>query len=242
MAERRKIIIQTGAGPDESLPTPHFDAEATLTARPVVPLTDQETYQMHYAARGAVKPFWRRPALLALIVLAAVSVGVAAGFAIGIYRNRQVAVTPDATAPSSTAQGAVSDEVVKPPAPTPTPEQARAAIPDQTEEPVVTPKDEPREPTARSERKADEVEAKPPAEAKPPVVPEKKPVKVDEYTIKDGREESQAEREQRREERRAERRENRRRDRDEEINVPRRIDRAAREVDRIREIFEGRQP
>jgi hypothetical protein len=243
MAERRKIVIQTGAGPEEQLPTPHFDAEATLTARPVVPLTDQEAYQMNYAARGAAKPFWRRPALLALIVLAAVSVGVAAGFAIGIYRNRNAAVTPVATAPSSTVQDTGGDEVVKPPAPTPTPEQARAAIPDQPEEPpVVAPKDEPREPTARNERKADEMEARPPVEAKQPAAREKKPVKVDEYTIQEGSEESQAEREQRREERRAERRENRRRGRDEEINVPRRIDRAAREVDRIREIFEGRQP
>jgi hypothetical protein len=252
MAERRKIVIQTGA--DEPLPTPHFDAEATLTARPVVPLTDQETHQMqygNYAGRAAAKPFWKRPALLALIVLVAVGIGVAAGLAIGIYRNRNAAEAPVATTPSSPSQpveDAKIDPTVEQPQPAPT-EQARAAVPDEsdeTDEPQETPaasKVEERERTIRNERKNDDDdEARPTVVAKPPVVREKKPVKIDEYVIEDGREARRAEKEQRREERRDERRGRRRRGREDEVNIPRGIDRAGREVDRIREIFEGRQP
>ncbi len=249
MAERRKIIIQTGAAPDEPLSTPHFDAEATLTARPVVPLTDQEAHQMHYgnpAGHTAAKPFWKRPALLALIVLVAVGLGVAAGLMIGIYRNRNAAETPIATTPSSTVEDAnVGQAVEQPPQPPPA-EQTSSAVPadepDEPDEAPVAPKVEERERTARNERQDDDDEARPPVEAKQPVVREKKPVKIDEYVVEDGREARQAEKEQRREERRAQRRERRRRGREDEINVPRGIERGRREVDRIREIFEGRQP
>lgn len=252
MAERRKIIIQTGAAPDEPLPTPHFDAEATMTARPVVPLNDQESHQVpygNYAGRAAAKPFWKRPALLALIVLAAVGIGVAAGLAIGIYRNRNAAETPVATTPSPALEDASVDQIVEQPQPPPT-EQTRAAVPadvptDEPEETTAEPKVEERERTARNERKDDddEDEARPPVAARPPaVVREKKPIKIDEYVIEDGREARQAEKEQRREERRAERRGRRRRGRDDEMNIPRGIERGRREVDRIREIFEGRQP
>lgn len=248
MAERRKIIIQTGAEPGEPLPTPHFDAEATLTARPVVPLTDQEAQQIHYgnyAGRAGAKPFWKRPALLALIVLAAVGVGIAAGLAIGVYRNRQTAETPVATTPSSTVEEAEVNQTVEQPQPTPPTEQAKAAVPDEPEEETpAEPKVEERERTVRNERKDDDNnDARPPVVVKPPVVREKKPVKIDEYVIEDGRGEARrAENEQRREERRAERRDRRRRGREDDINIPRGIERGRREVDRIREIFEGRQP
>ncbi len=247
MAERRKIIIQTGGAPDEPLSTPHFDAEATMTARPVVPLTDQEAHQRHYGnypGRPIAKPFWKRPALLTLIVLVAVGLGVAAGLMIGLYRNRNAAETPVATTPSSIVEDAnVSQTVEQQPQPSPT-EQTRAAVPtDEREETPAEAKVEERERTARNERKDDDDEARPPVEAKrPAAVREKKPVKIDEYVIEDGREARQAEKEQRREERRAERRERRRRGREDEVNIPRGIERGRREVNRIREIFEGSQP
>lgn len=247
MAERRKIIIETGAEPEEPLPTPHFDTEATLTARPVVPLSDQEPYQPHYNDYGGHvgKPFWKRPALLVLVVLVAVGVGIAAGIAIGFYRSRGAEQTPVAAAPSpttesstptSTKESADSGQVVETPEPEST-SQARVAVPEKPEEPIVEPKDEERERTARNERR--DSDRKDDDEVKPPVVREKKPVKVDEYIIEDGRE---AEKERRREERRAERREKRRRQRDEESNFPRQVERTGRELDRIRDIFEGRQP
>lgn len=250
MAERRKIIIETGAQ-DEPLSTPHFDTEATLTARPVVPLSDQEIHPTNYGdySRSAAKPFWKRPALLVPIVLVAVGIGVAAGLAIGIYRNRSAAQTPVATAPTPVTENTDLSQTVEPPtppaAPTPAP-QERVTVPaEPEEEPAVEPKEEELERTARNERverKDNDREAKPPVAVKPPVVREKKPVKVDEYVIEDGREDRQAEREQRREERRAERRERRRRGREDDIIVPRGVQRAGREVERIREIFEGRQP
>lgn len=253
MAERRKIVIETGAEPSEPLPTPHFDTEATLTARPVVPLTDQETYRTNhggYAARPA-KPFWKRPVLLIPIILAAVGIGIAAGFAIGMYRNRNAVQPPVATAPAPTAESTDLSQTVEPPPAreeaVPEPE-ARASVPEETEETKETEKtaDEPKveereRTTARNERKNedDENEARQAVVVKPPVaVREKKPIKVDEYEIEDVRAERQAERERRREERR----ERRRRQREDDISVPRGIDRGVREADRIREIFEGRQP
>ena len=233
MAERRKIIISTGASPDEPLSTPHFDAEATMTARPVVPLTDQEPYQMPrgaYVGRTA-KPFWKRPGLLVLLGLVAIGIGVAAGFAIGIYRNRSVAQSPVTTAPSSTVENANPRQTVEPPAPTPAP-QERAAVPEKTEEPAVEPKDEERDRTVRNERKDDD------NQVKPPVVRDKKRGEIDDddNDVAEAREEEQAEREQRREERRERRRRQR-----EEIRLPQ-VERAGRELDRIREIFEGKQP
>jgi hypothetical protein len=259
MAERRKIIIETGAA-DEPLSTPHFDTEATLTARPVVPLSDQETHQLSYGAhsgRAAARPFWKRPAMLALIVLVAVGIGVGAGFGIGLYRNRQTAPTPVAAAPPSTTEdvnaGQTVEQLPAPPQPTPTPQERAAVHPDEREAPPVEPKreDEPkgeereRTATARNERKSDDDDkaSRPVAAEKPAAVARgKKPIKVDEYIIEDGREAGRAEEEQRREERRAERRERRRRQREDEVDIPRGVDRAGKEVNRIREIFEGRQP
>jgi hypothetical protein len=249
MAERRKIVIETGAS--EPLSTPHFDAEATLTARPVVPLTDQEAYGANpggYAAPSA-KPFWKRPALLIPIILAAVGVGIAAGFAIGIYRNRSAAQTPVVTAPTPAPENTDLSRTVEPPPPPAEEEEAepetRAAIPEEkeeAEEPPVVAKDEERERSARNERRDDDDdkdEARQPVVAKPPPASrEKRPIKVDEYEIEDGRVERQAERERRREERRG----RRRRQRQDDLDIPRGVERGVREADRIREIFEGRQP
>ena len=260
MAERRKIVIETGAELGEPLPTPHFDTEATLTARPVVPLTDQETYRANYgsyAARSA-KPFWKRPALLIPIILVAVGIGIAAGLAIGIYRNKSAAQqAPLATAPTAASENTDLSQTVEPPPPAPpvqevTEREASAPILEETEEKeeaeepeekTVTRKDKDEEPErpARKERKddADDNEARQPVVARQPaVVREKRPIKVDEYNIEDERVARRAERELRREERRN----RRRRQREEAIGVPRAIERGINETDRIREIFEGRQP
>ena len=258
MAERRKIIIETGAEPSEPLPTPHFDAEATLTARPVIPLTDQEIHRTNYgdyAARPA-KPFWKRPALLVPVILAAVGIGIAAGFAIGIYRNQSAAQAPVATAPT-TATAPENTDLSKTVEPPPLAEEVlpepEARIPvvseteetkedEEREERPAAPKVEERERSARDERRRDDDddnEARQPVAVKPPAAArERKPVKVDEYSIEDERAERRAERERRREERR----DRRRRQREDEISVPRGIERGVREADRIREIFEGRQP
>jgi hypothetical protein len=253
MTERRKIVIETGGG--EPLPTPHFDAEATMTARPVVPLSEQETYRTNQGTYGArpAKPFWRRPALLIPLILAAVGIGVAAGFAIGIYRSRNAAQAPVAAAPAQASENtdlgqaveppqAQEEKVIEPVASAPIAEDKEEKKEPEENVAAATPKDEERERPVRNEKKADDDddnEARPSAVVKPPVVTrEKKPIKVDEYEIIDEQAERQAERERRREDRR----ERRRRQRQDELTIPRGIERGAREVDRIREIFEGRQP
>jgi len=231
MAERRKIVIPTGLNPDEPLPTPHFDAEATMTARPVVPLVDPET---NYARSGqvagsAAKPFWKRPALLVLVALVAIGVGVAAGFAIGLYRNRTTAQSSPAASPTPLAENADIGQTVEPPLQSPP--QIRAPAPAITEHPPGEPEEEAK-PAAREERRNDRGK-------QPVLVPDQERESSNEDDrIAEDREERQIEREQRR----AERRERRRRERDEDSGVPRQVDRAGREVDRIREIFEGRQP
>ena len=232
--ERRRIIIPTGAQPDEPLPTPHFDAEATQTARRVVPLSEQDAARMQYGNYQArfAKPFWKRPAGIALIVLVAVGVGVAAGFAIVKYRNRQTTQTPVTSAPPTTVENAkASPQTVEPPQPTP---ETRVAVP---EKPAETPA-EPNEPEtarpARNNQKDDD------QEATPPVVRDNKRDKKNENDDDQVTDEGQAERERRREERR----DARRRQREEErTDIPRQIDRAGRQINnRIREIFEGKQP
>jgi hypothetical protein len=242
MAEIKKIIIPTGANPDESLPTPHFDAEATLTARPVIPLSEQERLRMRrggYAA-GVEKPFWKRPMLLALIVLIAVGVGVAAGLAIGIYRNRSTAQNPVASAPpSTTVENAKADQQVEQPAPVTT-RQASAAVPEtRVETSPAQPKAEERElparndeRTARNERKSDD------NEVTPPLVRDKKRDRKTDADDDEVLNDRQAERERRRDDRRERR--GRRRDEEDMTDIPRQIERAGR--NRIREIFEGRQP
>jgi hypothetical protein len=250
MADRKKIIISTGAEPDEPLPTPHFDTEATLTARPVVPLGEQETYQTHYGdyAVRAQKPFWKRPAMIALIALVAVGIGVAAGIAIGINRNRNAAETPVVTAPPSDTENAEVGQTVQTVA-QPEPQTSDAIPEEEEEEPSIEPaKAEEPKPTARNERRDDDEEVTAP----PPVVRDKRREKADDDDDEIAREREdrradkerrrEARREERREERRAERR-GRRRDLEEEAVFPRGIERAGRrEANRIREIFEGSQP
>lgn len=244
MAEIKKIIIPTGTDPDESLPTPHFDAEATLTARPVIPLTEQEKFRMQGGGYGAVAqtPFWKRPALLALIVLVAVGVGVAAGLTIGIYRNRSAAQAPvTSEPPPTTVENAKVDQpVIEQPVPAPT-RQARADVPETTVETPAEPKAEERERNerndqrvpVRNERKRDDNDVAPPV-----VVRDKKRERKADDDDGEVFNDRQVEKDRRREERR----ERRRRGRDEEdaMDIPRQIERAGR--NRIREIFEGRQP
>lgn len=231
MAERRKIIIPIRQNPDEPLPAPHFDAEATLTAQRVVPLSDEEARLLSQGNYPAQKPFWKRPAVIALVVIVAAGIGVAAGFAIGMYRNRQPAQkTPVVNAQPSPAESA--NQITEQPTPIPSP-QARASV---SEKPAETPtpaepKTEERAPTARNETKNNEDEETPPATS------DKKRAGKGEND-NEASDEKQAER--RREVRRAERR--RQQDEEEPTDIPRQMDRARQQINRIREIFEGRQP
>lgn len=242
MSERRKIVIQTGNDADDSLPTPHFDTEATLTARPVVPLAEGVAGQA-YASRGPRAGQSWSPLLLVLIVVGAVGLGVATGLGIGFYKNRQAAAPPVVSqSPAPTPDSSVV-ETVEPPAqtPLPTPEQeeARASVPSVEEEPSIRPKDEKPERAVKDE-KGDRDEGR---RATPPVVTEKRPASDDgDEAFEDNADEvRRAEKQRRREERRERRR--RERDLEQRAEFPRDVERAGREqINRIRDIFEGRQP
>jgi len=247
MAERQKIIIQTGADTDESLPAPHFDAEATLTAQPVVPLSEQEAVPAHYGypATRAAKPFWGRTGLVAFVLLVAAGIGVAAGFAIGIYRNRSAAPPAVQTQPSSSPEA--TTQIAQQPTP-----QPRATISEKVDETPVEQKtderarpeqeDRDRKTSAGNEPKSDknderEATLRP---SPPPSARDRKRDKADDDEVDQVFEERQAERERRREERREVRR--RQREAEDQIDVPRQIQRAGQQINRIRDIFEGRQP
>ncbi|HEY0544402.1 MAG TPA: hypothetical protein VGC91_03315 [Pyrinomonadaceae bacterium] len=225
MEERRKIVIPTGVDPEETLSRRYFDTEATLAARPVVPLSDAEAAQ---ASASATKPARGRRWLLPAVIAAAVGVGVVAGLAISVYRYRQptqaespVAVRPIADKTRSTLSWTYTPEEPV------TEEDATTDFADANE--VTTPA-----PTETHPRAGDEADKK----------------KSREEAARDERADRQDQIAQQREERagdeRAQRQEERRRrrareDRNNNDELPQDpIMRHARDgVHRIREIFEG---
>lgn len=267
MEQRRKIVVPTGTEADETLSTPHFvDDEATLLARPVVPLTEPvepppDVYAdsraaAAYAPRAvATASPWKRSTLI-LIILAAVGVGIASGLAIGLYQSRQ-----KAPAAPVAAQPVISEPQQQAATQTEPVQSVRASQPEEQEsepeqeagvraEPAdeETPDRETKNNSADKTRSDDKQSArdnrKRDEERVPPTdVPDNSPA---DYSVDDEREERIERRERRREERREARRAERRRQREEEgdapLSVPRNVERARQEINRIRDIFEGRQP
>jgi type IV secretory pathway VirB10-like protein len=238
MEQKRKIIIPLG-GSREAIPardfegattahTPLFDAEATLGARPVVPLAETQKS--------------RQLPLLALVVLLAISAGVAGGFAIGIYRSRQI---QQSAAPDTAATTTINtDTATTAQAPAPAQQLPAAVASEKTPEPERTAaSNAPTERTVRDNKpKRDEEQVIPPVEVRERGKEKKE--REDRAREDRDREESIA-RDEERELRRQQRRERRRRARDmDEANgdVNQQIERGARELNRIREIFEGQRP
>ncbi|OLE53396.1 MAG: hypothetical protein AUG51_13265 [Acidobacteria bacterium 13_1_20CM_3_53_8] len=191
MEERRRIIIPTGVERDHSLPVPQFDTEATLLARPVVPLVE--------AQRPA-----RTNLLLVLVVVAASLVGAAAALAFDSFRNHTHQNAPVAQQPAN--------------APAPVPQ---ATQPEPSQENVAPPKIEDHQATVP---------------AKPKPSPDERATGDDDSWTRD--EPGAGDRAAKKS--RAERR----RRNDNEYGpeeVQRQVERAGRELNRIREIFEGRQ-
>jgi hypothetical protein len=272
MEQRRKIIIPTGRDPEETLATPHFDAEATLSAQPVVPLAEAaatppgDAYNVRgggaaYAPRAtssAASP-WKRSTLL-FIILAAVGIGIVSGLAIGLYQTRKTTTAaPVAAQPPANDSPQVATQ--------PEPESTQPAIVDR-QQPEQQPEAEARipdtpavkEPERKASNDADENDdnddrrasrnnsddsKRDRARTQPPAVRERPTVTVPIIEERDD-DDRQARREERKARRREERREERRQRRDEDddypVNVPRSIERARQDINRIRDIFEGRQP
>jgi hypothetical protein len=236
MEPKRKIVIplgdaseQAGAASDydggTTVPAPLFDEEATISARPVVPLAGVSTV-----------PSGRFP-LLALVVILAVGAGVAGGFAIGVYKSRQNRATATT---ATTAPTASTDATAL--APAATGEQLPVIASKQTSEPrAAAHTDEAANATTeRSARNTkpskDDEQIIPPVEVRERVR-ETREAKHEqrEDKIKD---EGEREVKRQRKEQRRRARENDERD----VDFDRQIERAGREVNRIRDIFEGQRP
>jgi type IV secretory pathway VirB10-like protein len=238
MEQRRKIVIPVGSEAREAggaknfdgaetVPARLFDEEATMGARPVVPL-----------AGASTKPSSRFP-LLALVVILAVGAGVAGGFVIGLYKSRQTGQGESAASTAATTAAGTEQ--------TPAQEQLPASIateksPTPPTRTVSSAENATTERAARdksSKRDDDEVLA--PVE----VLNREREKREREDRIARNRDDRiERDREEERESRR-ERRQRRRRAREAEemdTDVNRQIERGARELNRIREIFEGQRP
>lgn len=243
MEDRRKIVIPFGHEPE----TPHFDAEETLlSARPVVPITQAETTPVFkYEQAELSSPFYKHPAFLSLIVMAAVGLGLAAGLGIARYRYMQRnAAAPVVAQPApvinDTHTAATSSQ------PAEGNEQAQApALPAVKTEETTTVDDTAKGDNARTAATEDSKDAKErSAEKKDEDKDDKaKTTTTTSTTPSATREKKRTTEEDEDGENlpRAQRRERRVRDRGEDpADIPRRIERASQQINRIREIFEGR--
>ena len=244
MKDKNRIIIPTGHEPEEGLETPHFDAEETLlAARPVVPLTEEarETAERVRAEEFPSRPVTRRMPILALIIIAAVSVGLASGLAIGLYQGRQKTAAAPVTAQSSST---VDTQFKQKPAPETTQPQLPSV---QT---VADTEQKQTDPAALSQPAGDSVnkeatktQAAPETSDNPKpeeqVVPDKK--RTDEKPSTPSQKKAQDVRDN---DDGPKKRQPRRRpvDEQDEDVVPRTVERANQELNRIREIFEGARP
>jgi hypothetical protein len=246
MEPKRKIVIPLGGSSSKAVPASHFDgeatvpapffdAEATIAARPVVPLSE------------AQNPQPGRFPLLALVIILAVSAGVAGGFAIGVYKSRQnqASAATNGTAAATTTTTAISED----PATATTARQLPSTIASEKTEPE-TARDEraanqTTERTARDSRAAkDDEQVIPPVEVvrqreKEERASKEKRDRVDRDNEKIEREETA------REVRKQQKREQRRRVRDNNDageGIDRQVERAGQELNRIRDIFEGQRP
>ena len=244
MEERRKILIPVGAEPE----TPHFDAEETLlSARPVVPITRTETAPVfnnpHVAERA---PFYRRSAFLSLIVIAAVGIGLAAGLAIARYRYMQrnastVVARPAAETPvvndtrtTATVQTPKDEEQAQ------APTLPEVNIEEKTtgDDDAASKDDEARVATPGASSKAEEDAAD---RSKGDKGDKDDNARATAPATRDKKRKSDDDEDEIQDTPRAQRRARRVRDRDDEaVNIPRRVERASEQINRIREIFEGR--
>jgi hypothetical protein len=228
MEERRKIVIPTDFDPEETLSRQYFDSEATLSARPVVPLSDAEATPpgspaASASAAPAVAPAkksarrWVVPAVIA----AALVIGLVAGVGIIAYqrsRQPQQAETPQAVGPVAEKTRAVlpwthtPDEVI--------PEDDSTAILNDTNATETARDNTLHENEARDEKRREQAEA--------------------------AREDRRAQLEQQRDERedrrqdKQQRRGRDERNRDDDLPQDPIIRRTQDELHRVREIFEGK--
>lgn len=234
MADRRKILIPVE--PE----TPHFDAEETLlSARPVVPIAPADSAAVFDRPQSSKRaPFYRRPLFLPLLVIAAVGIGLAAGLVIARYRYLQRSSSPVVAQPAqapaindtrtATVQTPKSDERAQVPVLPEVKIEEKATVDDTREDDAKTA-------TPRANRKAEEEDAERSSRDRDDNVRTSAPAATREKKrANDEAGEAQ-------DTPRAQRRERRARDRNQDVDdIPRRVERASEQINRIREIFEGR--
>jgi hypothetical protein len=238
MEEKRRIVIPIGEEPE----TPHFDAEETLaSARPVIPLASGKAQESKQVV--ATAPVYKRFPFLALLVIVAVSIGMAAGLGIARYRYQQRTSSPvaaqPAQAPAPNDARTATTQTPKENGQTPhlpevkveekttgdearTDESAKASTPEKTTAASSESTDASRDKSTGDKQTEDN------AKTTQPATREKK------RTSDDDEESDDAPRAQRRDRRQ------RNKDDDDIFNVPRRVERTSEQINRIREIFEGR--
>ncbi len=244
---------------DAPLPLPHFNEEATiLSARPVVPLASSGSYAA--ALRSATNtPLVKRFLPLALIVAAAVGIGIAGGLAISRRQANQTEATSTAAVgaagaikpASSTANEASNQQVQY----TVTTAREKSVKPEtQTTVNSVQPNDAPAVKTTtpiatastatRDKQKRVSVEPAPPQQISlPPTQTRNR--KAQEASVSD-EDEARARDDEARAERRAARAERRRAQNNQPDAatppLPRQVERATQQLNRIKDIFEGQKP
>jgi cytoskeletal protein RodZ len=253
MEDRRRIVIPIGEKPE----TPHFDAEETLlSARPVVPLAASSQSRVESAGEITHPPFRRRYSFLALIVLAAVGLGIAAGLSIARYRYRQRTTTAPVAAQAPQTPAATDTRTATVQTPVDNPQAQAPQIPEvntvTTAETAATgdqSKTSENEKAVETEKTGEAERAAPPQTKASDAARNKTagdrqdedngktaPRVRDNNRAGDDTEENA---DDVREQRRARR--VRRRDDDDTITLPRTVERTSEQINRIREIFEGRR-
>lgn len=238
MEPKRKIVISLGGASEEAAPArdydggatvraPLFDEEATMGARPVVPLTEAST------ATSA-----RHFPLLALVIILAIGAGVAGGFVIGVYKSRQNATTATSSSTTATATTASTDATAQKPAePLTTIASGKSSEP-QSARTTTEADNAPTERTVRDSKppKDDDDQLILPVEIRERVRERREAKRERDDKIRDDVDERVSRRQKREQRRRA--RQNDERDAD----LDQQIERAGRDINRIRDIFEGQRP
>jgi hypothetical protein len=236
------------------LETPQFDAEETLlAARPVVPLSEEaleaaRSSSNNTRAAVAARPLTKRIPVLALVIIGAVSVGLASGLAIGLYQGRQQRANPATAQPSLTRT--TEDTRLKQ---QPAEETSNRQLPSVQ---TVADGDKPTEPVVVAQSESGQIvvpEEVPETKASPRTSDIPKPER-EASRDKDTQDEKPAPAATRKKAQNVRedddgsdknRRLMRRRrtvERDRDDDVPQRIERTGQELNRIREIFEGARP
>jgi hypothetical protein len=243
MEDRRKILIPIGTEPE----TPQFDAEETLlSARPVVPIAPAAAAADFSVAPPpaavARAPFYKSFSFLALVVVAAIGIGLAAGLGIARY-HQGTAAAPVATQPAevapavkeSRAASAQTQQENKEAQPAPQLpevkiEETTAAVNETEAEKRGSSEDAPasktKAPKDSTDKNKSDQQTEDNVKTTTPTTPRER------RRAGEPEEDDAAPR--------AQRRDRRVRNRDDEaVDIPRRIERASEQINRIREIFEG---